>query len=115
MRKMLLAAIAGLLLHGDAAAADASGTYTIKGQGASSCGVWVENRRKDSWATLIDQTWIRGYLTAYNHYVYQGKDVSAGTDRLGVAGWVDKYCREHPIKTINDAAGELILFLEKRR
>ena len=64
----------------------------IKGAGATSCGEWVEERKQDNKGFLITLSWIQGFISAYNDYVYSGKNpkmasLAAQIPRLSWFGW----------------------------
>src|SRR4051794_1781411 len=77
-------------------------TYMIKGQGTQSCGRWITDRNTLGEAAKVG--WVLGYITAYNEYTYSGPDVTGATDVDGIIGWMDSYCRTHPLESVAVAA-----------
>jgi len=113
MRIRATAAMAAVLL----CAASASSAQTappkppiIYGQGVSSCGTWLAARGELP-RHLAQISWVLGWLSAAGHYSVTS-DLRE-TDSDAVAAWVDKYCREHPLNDISDAAASLVDELSK--
>jgi hypothetical protein len=83
------------------------------GAGSESCGSWTANRRGGSIARLSarvqNQQWLFGFLSAFG-VAGKGLDPLHGMDDEGVVAWVDNYCREHPIDSIQDAGVGFVLF-----
>ena len=109
LRALLLAF--GLCITATMARADEHpGQVMVFGSGTASCGSWMLSRNN-----YENDAWIFGFLTAYNMYlVKRGTTISAGTDASGPIGWVDNYCRAHPLDSIFDAAVRLVEELQRR-
>lgn len=121
MRYLLIASIlfAVSMVPSSSRAANQNGTYTVAGPGTASCGRWTEGRRAmaSPQRTVTDdligeEMWVLGFITAYNEYVWTGKNVSSETDSSGMFAWIDNYCAGHPTNDVADAAYNLIDFLE---
>nr|WP_294545446.1 hypothetical protein [uncultured Rhodopila sp.] len=101
MRKTLLATVLTVgLLVGSAGTGFAD--VTVIGAGNSSCGTWTAERQK-AYSQGYSQ-WVWGFLSGIG---YAGKgefDPLHNMDGKGVAGWIDNYCRDHPIEDISAAA-----------
>jgi hypothetical protein len=83
------------------------------GFGSDSCGRWTKERRDlGSPLTISMSAWVLGYLSGIS-LGYGKKDFLKGTDSEAVFGWIDKYCRENPLKTVAVAVVELALILRK--
>ncbi len=109
----LLAAVA--LSPGAAFAAPDTPRYEILGPGAAPCGTWTSQRQlPDQALALSNQTWVLGYITAYNEYLATSGNVAAGTDSDGIAAWIDTYCAAHPQDDLAHAARALIEDLRAR-
>jgi hypothetical protein len=92
-----------------------SAATPIKGAGASSCGEWLEGRKQDSYQAQLH--WIQGFISAYNQYVYFGKNpngVFGSADHKSIAVWMDNYCQQNPLSSPHDGAVLLIKELERR-
>jgi hypothetical protein len=64
---------------------------------------------------MFEDSWLNGYITAYNQYVPLAKgDVATGTDANGLTGWIDNYCAAHPLDYVAQAATALITELRAR-
>lgn len=120
MKQLLLpmALSAGLALAVDssARAEDAKGTYAVTGYGTQSCGSYALARKDpDGAEAMLFSTWIGGYLTATNEHLPDTNDISGGASLDELLGWLDNYCRTHPIKNLASAAGQLVLYLHPGR
>lgn len=80
------------------------------GQGGKSCGTWAEDRKEGSVITFTNQAWVLGYLSAANSYGYE-KDILKSSDNAELFGWIDNYCKQYPLKDIDDASNALIRVL----
>ena len=79
-------------------ATSASAEYTIRGEGASSCGQWLVSRRKRDALQL--KAWVLGYLTRANYH----EDRTVKIDNAGLFASIDNYCRAHPGDYVEDAS-----------
>jgi hypothetical protein len=86
------------------------GKYSEYGAGAASCGHWLASRN-DHALHGIQINWVLGWVSAAGYYNVQG--ALRETDADAVSAWVDKYCREHPLSEIKDAAATLVDELAK--
>lgn len=84
---------------------------TLYGAGASSCGKWLADRT--SLIHSIELNWVFGFLTASENYSASLGVHVRQTDKDAVEAFVDKYCRENPLKDIADASVGLVLELSK--
>lgn len=90
--------------------------FRVLGYGAASCGTWLEDRREASFAGLAAESWVQGYLTAFNVYgPSPTRDITVNTDHAGAAAWIDNYCRTHPLADIREAADALIAELLRQQ
>jgi hypothetical protein len=88
-------------------------THAITVRGARSCGVWVEEEKKESLQHMANQTWLIGYLSGLA--VGKGKDVFRGSpDNNSLSLWMTNYCRANPLKDIGHGADELYIELLKK-
>lgn len=69
-----------------------------------SCGKWAASSN-DPMLRQVYVFWIRGFLTGHNYanQLQQTRSVSNET----IALFVDKFCRENPLKSIDEAAFRL--------
>jgi hypothetical protein len=96
---------------------DEQGEYEKLGVGNLECGLWTQARQSGDmyavwWKTLI-LGWVQGFLTAHN--LYGPGTPHSGSDAYSVGGWVDDYCRQHPVDSIAGAAETLVEDLQKHR
>lgn len=105
MRFFLVLTILTAGLMTGAAEAGEGGTHTLAGEGILSCGTWTKVRRDRREG--LDAQWILGFLSGVAHY--DGSlDPMHGVDAEGVFGWIDNYCRAHPIEQIVTASAAFI-------
>lgn len=86
----------------------ASDARTVLRPGDNSCGSWVEARQKDR---KLVQYWYIGFISGIN--MESKKDHLAKIDAASAYLWMDKYCRENPLKDIVEASGALFIELKK--
>ena len=82
------------------------------GYGNNSCGKWLAERKKyDQRAAGEIVVWITAYLSGLNVGLPQNETHSGQIgDRLdndGVIEWMDNYCDQHPLETIQVASNKL--------
>ena len=115
MRKYLLVAVVLMFVVDPAIAADSPGFYSIQGTGASSCGNYIDERRKDEWGEVVFAAWIAGYVTATNLERPKTYDIMGRTDLDGILLWLENYCQQHPTESFAKAAFELMEHLHPQR
>jgi hypothetical protein len=81
--------------------------------GLKSCGYW-SSVPKGTGARQQLSDWISGFVSAYNYYSADGRDVTL-SDGSAFTAWMDRYCRNHPLDVIADAAKRLIDELVAKR
>lgn len=72
------------------------------GVGADPCRTWTANRRVGSWG--MGEQWILGFVSGVS--ATGGLTNLApltGTGPKGVWAWIDSYCQEHPLETLDQA------------
>jgi hypothetical protein len=85
---------------------------TLYGAGTASCGKWLADR--ESPMHHVELIWVFGFLTASENFFGElHLPMPRHTDANAIAAWVDKYCRENPLKNIADASGNLVIELAK--
>ena len=115
LRKAALAGSLLLALARPAAAVD----VVVRDFGTVSCGTWLEVRANRSTGDGVRfaqaREWVSGFISAFNWYTEPpGGDVAWSTDREGMYGWLDLYCREHPTVGLAKAVEQLIEHLGSR-
>lgn len=108
MKRLLAAAIIGLMTHGTAAAADGKGKYTVLGAGTTSCATWSRERKADSPQSRSLMSWVHGYISAYNAYVSKKENIFDKLDIAIVVDWVDSHCLYHVNNDLHSTADALI-------
>jgi len=99
---------------GMARASDNGKQFVIFGAGLDTCGKWVAARSGPGHGDA-QLTWIAGYLTGFNEWGWRGRDISGGEDGPAIAGWMDNYCRAHPLDNLREATDALIVELSSRQ
>lgn len=83
--------------------------WHVYGDGNDSCGMWLEDRKTENHWFEKGQ-WVLGFLGGAG---YVGASLRE-TDAMAVVGWLDRYCAEHPLKRMVDAAIDLTSELTER-
>jgi hypothetical protein len=85
----------------------------IWGWGSESCGSWsaAAQRGTSDPKRVAYKAWLTGYVTAANLNRVLADRPDFTPDGEGMVGWVDNYCRAHPLETIADASVQLTLEL----
>jgi hypothetical protein len=87
----------------------------VKGAGATSCGQWIEDRKKDDHLTQLN--WVLGFISAYNTFLYKGKHpngIFGSSDYNALAVWLDNYCSKNPLNTLYEGVVPLVQELRLR-
>ena len=119
MRIRATAAMATVLLCAaistSARAADPGKSFTIYGAGTKSCGNWLADRKEGQAMEQVELSWALGWLSASGAWlgVEHPGSYLRETDANAIAAWLDKYCRDNPLKSIADASSSLALELSK--
>jgi len=107
MRSTLCAVLLTFTLAWSGAAfAEVNGNFTALGP--KSCGVYVKNRQADpnthdtAVVNLAITGWIAGWITSVN-YLTPGKVHFFDTDQESIFLYIDKYCRDNPLKNMHQA------------
>ena len=95
-------------------AADKTGEFTVLSFGNRSCAQVIADFEEDGNRRLANSTWVAGYLTAINKFVFKGKDISNGTDSDGRMLWIINHCKANPLDTLERATSALVTELRKR-
>jgi hypothetical protein len=80
------------------------------GEGSESCGKWLATDHNGAMSYRMGE-WILGWVSAAGYYNVQG--ALRISDPYALTGWVDKYCREHPLDNLAIAAARLVDELSK--
>jgi hypothetical protein len=83
--------------------------FQMLGAGTSSCGSWTASRRHpNSAAAIMYEAWVLGFLSGVGSVAAARVDPLEGLDYNAVDGWVDNYCRDHPLDRIEGAAVQFV-------
>jgi hypothetical protein len=123
MMKRLGAAIFAAMTLGAVAHAE-TGTFTVFGMGAYSCGEFIaaSGNHAPGYSQVMDSgsgrllsenstylQWLAGFVTAFNEA--RGGELEQqinGIDLAGLDLWMRNWCNQHPTKTIFDGASAFI-------
>ena len=107
MRSTLCAVLLAisLLMPGDVDARDSQDNYI---RFATTCGKWLSTPR----GSISKSNWIDGYRTAVNLLIKGKKNFYEGVDAESVELYVDKFCRENPLKGFADAMNLMLYELK---
>lgn len=84
----------------------------VYGLGGKQCGQYLSDMEKqksryESVAAAQYANWAEGYLTGYNALT-SGKQVEANLPRATIIAYIDKYCREKPLRPVFQAVDCLL-------
>jgi hypothetical protein len=83
----------------------------IAGPGAASCGLYIEGRSLPSPEKINDMTvlWVQGFLSGMNTYRASSQHGSMVLlpDPPSLLAYMDKYCRENPLKSVVQGASAM--------
>jgi hypothetical protein len=108
MRLLVCALAFGLITN----AASARG-IVIYGVGLKPCEYWSSVPKRGAARQQLGD-WILGFVSAYNYYSANGRDVTF-SDGSAFTAWMDRYCRDHPHDAVADAAYRLVDELVAKR
>jgi hypothetical protein len=91
---------------------DANGFVSF-GVGNRSCDQYVADAHEPQ-RGFVYETWLSGYLTAFNAYNLGIADILAGTDLDRAVSRLKHYCSEHPTAVVHVATEKLIRFMQER-
>lgn len=92
---------------------DARGFVSF-GVGNNSCDQYVSDAQQPD-RGFVYETWLSGYLTAFNAYNPGVSDILSGADFDGAIAWIKSYCREHPTVVVHMAAVKLIALMRQKQ
>ena len=112
--KLPLAICILALAGGAAQAQSSSGQFTLSGAGTTSCGNYIAASSNDN-VSAFYVSWAQGFLSGMNMgYGRAAKREFVGLpDNDTIKLYLDKYCRNNPLKTPLD--GALALYDEIRK
>ena len=94
---------------------DDDGIYIVKGAGSTTCNRYVSDGKSNEQMFLLGFSWVQGYLTAYNNFVFDGQDLASGIGSATVRRWLDDHCRNQPDDDLAGAANALVNALLDRK
>ncbi|MDZ4344008.1 MAG: hypothetical protein U1E51_16435 [Candidatus Binatia bacterium] len=109
-----LSLVALVLMVSTGMGIDKNGNYVGQGAGVDSCGSYSESRRQRGSAENKYRSWVMGFFTGVNYSAQDTYDVTGGTNLDGVLGWLDNYCRDHPLETFARAMERLLVELRPK-
>jgi hypothetical protein len=62
---------------------------------------------------FVYETWLSGYLTAFNAYSPGVSDILMGKDFDSAVAWIKDYCGGHPTVVVHGAAVKLIQDMQR--
>ncbi len=76
----------------------------------SSCAAFLKTRTDPAF-NLAYNGWLTGFVTSYNVYtkVYNRGTIATFPDSQAIIGWVEKFCADHPISPLLEAAIKVVV------
>jgi len=103
----------GLMLNATACLSyDAKGFVSF-GVGNKSCDQYISDAQEPE-REFVYETWLSGYLTAFNAYNSGVSNILTDMDFDGAVAWIRGYCQEHPTVIVHMAAVKLILSMQEK-
>jgi hypothetical protein len=106
-------AVVGLILSTTACLGHDAKGFVSFGAGNRSCDQYLSDAQQPE-RGFVYETWLSGYLTAFNTYDLGIPDILTGTDFDGAVSWIKNYCSEHPTVVVHMATERLIQFMQEQ-
>ena len=109
MKAMFVLAIALLLLSSSDALAQSNRQSVIVGVGTGSCGNYIllRNAKSQHFDDSLEG-WIVRFVSGMNHARFgHSKSIKLLPDGPSMLAYVDKFCRDNPLKTVFNGADAL--------
>ncbi len=103
-RRTTAAALAGLLTA--LPAVSSARDVAILAPPNNSCGSWVSHRRAPRPMLAQYEQWVLGFVSGIA-VTQMSTDFLKGLDPAAVYGWLDNYCRAHPLEPLPNALQDL--------
>ena len=112
MKRYIVASLL-VLLGGAAAAQSSRGQFTLSGAGTASCGQYIAASSNEK-LTGLYVSWAQGFLSGMNmgYALSAGREFIPLPDNESIKAYLDKYCRDNPLKQPLD--GTVALYRELR-
>ena len=75
------------------------------------CGTWLRERHARSQRLHLYEVWVVKYIAGDDWVDIPRSGSLAKVNAEGMLGWVDNYCRAHPINNVQWAAEQLVIEL----
>jgi hypothetical protein len=79
------------------------------------CAEWLEVRGTGTIEEEQIKAWVAGFLSAYNRYAHEGRNVMAGRDPDELLAWAERFCRANQGVTVAAAAETMVHELNQAR
>jgi hypothetical protein len=103
----------GIVLSATACLSRDSKGFVSFGAGNRSCDQFIADAQQPD-REFVYETWLSGYLTAFNSYNPGIRDILTGTDFDDAVIWIKQYCSEHPAVVVHAATERLIQFIQEK-
>ncbi|WP_207477033.1 hypothetical protein [Arenibaculum pallidiluteum] len=116
MRCCLLIAAAAIPAASPGLAQGDPGKYrVVGGAGLVTCQDWLRARESGGVVLAQIESWVAGYLSAYNRHVAPDGNILAGRDPQSLLDWGEKFCRKNPAMTIAAASDAMVFELNRAK
>jgi hypothetical protein len=111
-RLILFVPIAALVAGAGAMRGDAQGThFQVYGAGSLPCERWTTDRAQGGENFRVELSWVLGFVTAFQ---WNAEDGMEDTNVAAMDAFMSKYCHDHPLQNVSDAASALAAELRFR-
>jgi hypothetical protein len=104
---VILLVLAAASVRGDAQTSHVH----VYGAGSLTCGQWTADRAAAGEPFRVELSWVLGFVTAFQ---WNSGDPMADADVGGMDAFITKYCADHPVQNVSDAASVLVAELKFR-
>jgi hypothetical protein len=105
MRKLMIAAVAALVVVALPGVAGAAKNYHIMGTGKHTCLDWTDAETHNLKVFMVvDREWVLGFLSGYSEATAGADPINDNVTNTEVFAFIDSYCKRAPADTIAAAA-----------
>lgn len=92
-----------------------SGLTAIRAPASQTCGVYVSHLKDDKrndfpLAETVYKGWVLGFVTASEFFLNDNFPI----ENQSLSAWFEKYCHDHPLETLHEAAKQLVFELKNK-
>lgn len=113
--KCLAVAAGAVLACSTAFAADSEDRFALKGAGFLPCGVYLQERERQSNIYYMIGGWLDGYLSAHNRYSASTYDVASFETAELLLSVIQNHCEANPGHSLYEVVNSIVQQLQPER